>query len=191
MFSYMGGQPQRRCRRPPREGHAPPSSSYPIRALRRHGAHSVGMCAQLVKKVLTSWWTGKQAPPHYHPLQFLLKSKRFSGAKTAGKRFFLWKMGFTKIAPCPRCIFALPESAMPTGVFRGIPENRRNQPLQFMAAGFVSCPAAAGGSRPCRPAAIGTGHCPVERAAAFSSFPEFFDSLSAFRRFTTPRPRQL
>ena len=37
------------------------------------------------------------------PLQFLLKSKRFPGAKTARKRFLLWKMGFSgaKIAPCP------------------------------------------------------------------------------------------
>ncbi|MDY2793109.1 MAG: hypothetical protein SOT76_10275, partial [Eubacteriales bacterium] len=36
--------------------------------------------------------------------------KDFSGAETARKRFFLWKMGFSgaKIAPCPRCIFALP-----------------------------------------------------------------------------------
>ena len=33
-------------------------------------------------------------------------------------------MGFTKNAPCPHCIFALPESAAPTGVFRRIPENR-------------------------------------------------------------------
>ena len=39
---------------------------------------------------------------------------------------------------------------MPAGVFRGIPENRRTQPLQSMAAGFVFCPATAGGS----------GHCP-------------------------------
>ena len=41
--------------------------------------------------------------PPCHPLQFLLKSKRFPGAKTAGKRFLLWKMGFSaaKILPCP------------------------------------------------------------------------------------------
>ena len=88
--------------------------------------------ASLSKKVLTSWWTGKQAPrpgadgsnrrfepsavsprakpenpkgfqPPYHPHQFLLKSKRFPGAKTARKRFLLWKMRFSdaKIAPCP------------------------------------------------------------------------------------------
>ena len=105
--------------------------------------------------------------PPCHPHQFLLKPKRFPGAKTAGKRFLLWKMGFTKTVPCPRYIFALPESATPTKVFRRIPENRRNQPLQFMAAGFVSCPAAASGA----------GHCPVERAAALSSSPEFFDKL--------------
>ena len=46
--------------------------------------------------------------------KFLLKSKGFPGAEPAGKRFFLWKTGFTKIAPGPRCAFALPESAMPT-----------------------------------------------------------------------------
>ena len=51
------------------------------------------------------------------PLQSPLKIEDFSGAKPARKRFFLWKMGFTKIAPCPRCIFALPESATPTKVF--------------------------------------------------------------------------
>ena len=41
--------------------------------------------------------------PPYHPHQFLLKSKRFPGAKTARKRFLLWKMGFSgaKIVPCP------------------------------------------------------------------------------------------
>ena len=39
--------------------------------------------------------------PPYHPHQFLLKSKRFPGAKTAGKRFLLWKMRFTKTAPRP------------------------------------------------------------------------------------------
>ena len=41
--------------------------------------------------------------PPCHPHQFLLKSKRFPGAKTARERFFLWKMGFSgvKIAPCP------------------------------------------------------------------------------------------
>ena len=41
--------------------------------------------------------------PPCHPLQFLLKSKRFPGAKTARKRFLLWKMGFSaaKILPCP------------------------------------------------------------------------------------------
>ena len=41
--------------------------------------------------------------PPCHPHQFLLKSKRFPGAKTAGKRFLLWKMGFSgaKIVPRP------------------------------------------------------------------------------------------
>ena len=76
-------------------------------------------------------WTGEQAPPpgaaskssilpsavspsakpenplgfqpSCHPYQFLLKSFRFPGAKTARKRFLLWKMGFSaaKILPCP------------------------------------------------------------------------------------------
>ena len=41
--------------------------------------------------------------PLYHPHQSPLKIKDFSGAETARKRFFLWKMGFSgaKIAPCP------------------------------------------------------------------------------------------
>ena len=41
--------------------------------------------------------------PSCHPYQFLLKSFRFPGAKTARKRFLLWKMGFSgaKIVPCP------------------------------------------------------------------------------------------
>ena len=43
------------------------------------------------------------SPPSCHPYQFLLKSFRFPGAKTARKRFLLWKMGFSaaKILPCP------------------------------------------------------------------------------------------
>ena len=60
---------------------------------------------------------------------------------------------------------AAAKSAMPTGVFRRIPENRRNQPLQSMAADFVFCPAAASG----------TGHCPAAAAQvgnADRSFPE-------------------
>ena len=88
--------------------------------------------SSLSKKVLTSWWTGKQAPPPGAAsqifdlsrrqfrqrrnlktqrvfslpatlYQFLLKSIRFPGAKTARKRFLLWKMGFSgaKIVPCP------------------------------------------------------------------------------------------
>ena len=46
---------------------------------------------------------GSTLPRHCHPLQFLLKPFRFPGAKTAGKRFLLWKMRFSaaKIAPCP------------------------------------------------------------------------------------------
>ena len=46
---------------------------------------------------------GSTLPRHCHPLQFLLKSFRFSGAKTAGKRFLLWKMRFSaaKIVPRP------------------------------------------------------------------------------------------
>ena len=57
----------------------------------------------LSKKVLTSWWTGKQAPPPLPPHQSPLKIKDFSGAEPARERFFLWKMGFSgaKIAPCP------------------------------------------------------------------------------------------
>ena len=41
--------------------------------------------------------------PSCHPYQFLLKSFRFPGAKTARKRFLRWKMGFSaaKILPCP------------------------------------------------------------------------------------------
>ena len=41
--------------------------------------------------------------PPYHPHQFLLKSKRFPGAKTARKRFLLWKIRFSgrKNRPVP------------------------------------------------------------------------------------------
>ena len=47
--------------------------------------------------------TPKGFQPSCHPLQSPLKIKDFSGAETARKRFFLWKMGFSgaKIAPCP------------------------------------------------------------------------------------------
>ena len=52
---------------------------------------------------MTSRWAGKKLPRHCHPHQFLLKSFGFSGAKTAMKRFLLWKIRFSaaKIAPCP------------------------------------------------------------------------------------------
>ena len=48
--------------------------------------------------------------PLCHPHQSPLKIEDFSGAEPARKRFLLWKMGFSgaKIAPCPRCAFALP-----------------------------------------------------------------------------------
>ena len=46
--------------------------------------------------------------PSYHPLQSPLKIEDFSGAEPARKQFFLWEMGFTKIAPCPRCILHCP-----------------------------------------------------------------------------------
>ena len=39
------------------------------------------------------------------------------------------------------------------------PENRRIRELKFMVPEFVSEPAAASGSRPCRPAAGGCRHC--------------------------------
>ena len=97
----MGGQPQRRCRRPPREGHAPPSSSYPIRALRGHGAHSVGMCAQLVKKVLTSWWTGKQAPPPLPPSPVFAKIQKIFGRKNCRETLFSLENGIYKNRPVP------------------------------------------------------------------------------------------
>ena len=41
------------------------------------------------------------APRHCHPhSQFPLKSYGFPGAETAGKRFLLWKMGFSAAAYC-------------------------------------------------------------------------------------------
>ena len=161
---------------------------------------------QLIKKVLTSWWTGNHAPPPGAAPQIFdlsrrqfcqrrnLKTQRFfslpapSPVSAKNQRFFgrgpcketLFSLGngIYKNRPAPRCIFALPESATPTRVFRRIPENRRNQPLQSMAAGFVCYPAAAGGCRPCRPAASGCRPCLACRAAALSSSPEIFDSLT-------------
>ena len=132
---------------------------------------------QLIKKVLTSWWTGNHAPRRQFCQRRNLKTQRFfslpapSPVSAKNRRIFgrgpckgtLFSLGngIYKNRPVPRCIFALPESATPTRVFRRIPENRRNQPLQSMAAGFVCYPAAAGGCRHCLPAASGSGHCPV------------------------------
>ena len=73
--------------------------------------------------------------------------------------FNLWPSGSSiECAAAGGCRLGLPGMSFP-----GIPENRRNQPLQSMAADFVCYPAAAGacrlslpaasGSRPCRPAA--------------------------------------
>ena len=163
---------------------------------------------QLIKKVLTSWWTGNHAPPPGAAPQIFdlsrrqfcqrrnLKTQRFfslpapSPVSAKNQRFFgrgpcketLFSLGngIYKNHPAPRCIFALPESATPTRVFRRIPENRRNQPLQSMAAGFVCYPAAAGGCRPCRPAASG---CRLSLPAA---------PTSVFRRIPkNRRPREL
>ena len=59
---------------------------------------------QLVKKVLTSWWTGEQAPPPLPPPpDFARISSKSPSAKSARKRFLLWKMRFSaaKILPSP------------------------------------------------------------------------------------------
>ena len=72
--------------------------------------------------------------PPCHPLQSPLKIEDFSGAEPARKRFFLWELGFTKTALCPRCAFALPKSTMSTVNPRRISWIRRPWPLQFMAA---------------------------------------------------------
>ena len=88
---------------------------------------------RLVKEVLTSWWTGKHAPR-----QVPLKIEDFSSTEPAKKRFFFWKMGFTKIASCPRCIFALPESATPTVNSRRILWIRRMRELESMVPEFVA-----------------------------------------------------
>ena len=136
---------------------------------------------QLIKKVLTSWWTGNHAPPPGAAPQIFdlsrrqfcqrrnlktqrlfslpapspvsAKNRRIFGRGPCKETLFSLGNGIYKNRPAPRCIFALPESATPTRVFRRIPENRRNQPLQSMAAGFVCYPVEAGG----------TGHCPADR----------------------------
>ena len=116
--------------------------------------------------------------PPCHPHQFLLKSKRFPGAKTARKRFLLWKMRFTKTAPCPPYTplarLKVREGCDPLELSGGfstvwpplkgeVPakqavefESRRIRRLQFMADEFVSEPAAGSGCRPSRPAASGS-----------------------------------
>ena len=57
---------------------------------------------QLVKKEFDKLVDGGASSPAT-AYQFLLKSFRFPGAKTARKRFLLWKMGFSaaKILLCP------------------------------------------------------------------------------------------
>ncbi len=92
----------------------------------------------------------------------------------------LWRLGSCSVrrqqvavGPADRQQVA-PGTAWPAtlaGVFRGSPENRRNQPLQSMAADFVFCPAAAGGCRPRRPAASGSGHCPAGASSWLSALP--------------------
>ena len=59
---------------------------------------------QLVKKVFDKLVDGgASSPATATPTSFCKKSFRFPGAKTARKRFLLWKMGFSaaKILPCP------------------------------------------------------------------------------------------
>ena len=60
-----------------------------------------------------------------------------------------------------------------------LPGKRRNRPLQCMAVDFVCCPAAAGGSRPSRPAVSGRRPSRPNPSVAFGDSSPFRDALIA------------
>ena len=84
--------------------------------------------------------------PPCHPHQSPLKIKDFSGAETARKRFFLWKMGFSgeKIAPCP--------PYMPLGT---IESSKGLRPSRALPSFLTVRPPLSGEAR-------GSGHCTAD-----------------------------
>ena len=124
--------------------------------------------------------------PPYHPHQFLLKSKRFPGAKTARKRFFFWKMRFSgaKIVPCP-----------PYTPLGAIESSRGLRPSRALRGGATVCAAETSGFR----RILGLSMAPeivnrtrgikwlssLPTAADRSRSPEYWSS----RRFRPPSPR--
>ena len=57
--------------------------------------------AQLVKKVLTSWWTGKQAPPPLPPSPVSAKNQRFFGRGACKETIFSLENEIYKNRPVP------------------------------------------------------------------------------------------
>ena len=69
--------------------------------LLRLAACSVPLLIGLTSRCFAHRARASCAPRHCHPhSQFPLKSYGFPGAETAGKRFLLWKMGFSAAAYC-------------------------------------------------------------------------------------------
>ena len=102
--------------------------------------------------------------PPCHPHQSPLKIKDFSGAETARKRFFLWKMGFSgaKIAPCPPYTplgtIESSKGLRPSRALRGFFDS-----LRAAALSTGQCPAPLADGRQCRlpPAAAGQNAKPA------------------------------
>ncbi len=74
------------------------NSAYKRDPVRLESVPGLSACQKLFDK---PGGRGSKLPRHSHPHQFLLKSFRFPGAKTARKRFLLWKMEFSA-AKSPR-----------------------------------------------------------------------------------------
>ena len=102
----------------PRPPYTPPGTIKSSRELRPSRA-------QLVKKVFDKLVDGRaSSPATATPTSFCKKSFRFPGAKTARKRFLLWKIRFSaaKIVPCP--------PYTPPGTIKSSRELRSSRTLQ-------------------------------------------------------------
>ena len=100
--------------------------------------------------------------PLCHPHQSPLKIKDFSGAETARKRFFLWKIGFTKPPHAHAAHLHCPSRQRRQEFFR---ESRKTREIgdsnlwstisctvrRQQVSADSACPAVATGCRPCLP----------------------------------------
>ena len=111
----------------------------------------------LSKKVLTSWWTGKQAPPPLPPSPVSAKNQRFFGRGACKETIFPLGIGIYKNRPVSTLCICTTQ----------VDNVDRQSTKNFVDSQTLAAPIY-GGQRSSRESAeaSGAGHCPVERAAA-------------------------